>query len=312
MKKVLVVYFSQTDQLTNVVKSIGAPLKDEETIQLTVERLAPQTPYDFPWSFFRFLDQFPESVYLDPPPLQPLSIDKNENYDLIILAYQVWFLSPSLPITAFMQSEEGKQLLAGKPVITVIACRNMWLMAQEKMKDLITLAGARLLDNVALVDKGSSLATFITTPRWMLTGNKGSEQGLLPKAGISEEQIDQAVRFGNALVAALEHDEEQGHKPLLQGLGAVEVNTRLIPSEKIANRSFMIWGKLLRVIGRPGSRTRHPVLIIYLIFLITLIVTVVPLTMLLRTLLRPFMKHKIAQQKYYFEQPSGSDTTKIT
>lgn len=312
MKKVLVVYFSQTDQLTNVVKSIGKPLKDEETIQLTVERLVPQTPYAFPWPFFRFLDQFPESVYLDPPPLQPLSVDKNEAYDLIILAYQVWFLSPSLPITSFMQSEEGKQLLAGKPVVTVIACRNMWLMAQEKMKELITLAGARLLDNVALVDQGSSLATFITTPRWMLTGNRGSGQGLFPKAGINEEQISQATRFGDALVTALDHDDEQGDKPLLQGLGAVEVNTRLIPSEKIANRSFMIWGKLLRAIGPPGSMARRPVLIIYLIFLITLIVTIVPLTMLLRTLLRPFMKHKIAQQKHYFEQPSGSDTSKIT
>lgn len=262
--------------------------------------------------FHGLFSEFPESVYLDPPPLQPLSVDKNEAYDLIILAYQVWFLSPSLPITSFMQSEEGKQLLAGKPVVTVIACRNMWLMAQEKMKELITLAGARLLDNVALVDQGSSLATFITTPRWMLTGNRGSGQGLFPKAGINEEQISQATRFGDALMTALDHDDEQGDKPLLQGLGAVEVNTRLIPSEKIANRSFMIWGKLLRAIGPPGSMARRPVLIIYLIFLITLIVTIVPLTMLLRTLLRPFMKHKIAQQKHYFEQPSGSDTSKIT
>jgi hypothetical protein len=312
MKKVLAVYFSQTDQLTRVIQSICAPLEQDGSIEVTYERLQPQHPYPFPWPFLTFLDQFPETVYLDPPPLQALAVDPAEEYDLIIIAYQVWYLSPSQPITAFLQSPEGKRLLNGKPVVTVIACRNMWLMAQEKMKQLLAAAGARLLDNVVLVDPGPSLATFITTPRWLLTGKKGSSKGLLPPAGLNDQQITAARRFGDALGDALHHDRERGTAPLLEGLGAVNVDVRLIPSEKVGQRSFMIWGKLLRALGKSGAPLRQPVLALYALFLATIIITVVPITMLLRSLLRPLTGKRLARQKAYFEQPSGSATFRMT
>jgi hypothetical protein len=309
-KKVLVVYYSQTGQLTSVVKSISQAI-ESESIQVTYEALRPQTDYPFPWPLLKFLDVFPESVYLDPPRLKPLQVDDAESFDLIIIAYTVWFLSPSLPITGFLKSPEGKRLLSGKPVITVIACRNMWLMAQEKVKGLLAYAGAHLLDNIALVDAGPSLATFITTPRWMLTGKKGASDGLLPPAGVAEEDIKSAARFGRAINHALQQDLEQRNQPLLKGLKAVEVDSRLIASEKIGQRSFAIWGKLLRKIGPAGDPKRKPVLILYMIFLIVAIVTVVPLNMLLKTLLSPLTKKRLQQQKDFFERPSGSESHRM-
>ncbi|MCG6969819.1 MAG: dialkylresorcinol condensing enzyme [Gammaproteobacteria bacterium] len=309
-KKVLVVYYSQTGQLTSVVKSISQAIASE-SIQVTHEALRPRTDYPFPWPTLEFLDVFPESVYLDPPPLKPLQVDVNASFDLIIVGYTVWYLSPSLPITAFLKSPEGKQLLANKPVITVIACRNMWLMAQEKVKGLLARAGARLLDNIALVDAGPSLATFITTPRWMLTGKKGGPGGMLPPAGVAEEDIKRAARFGRAIKLALQQDLEQQGQPLLKGLKAVEVNTNLIASEKIGQRSFAMWGKLLRKIGRAGDPKRKPVLILYMIFLIVAIVTVVPLNMLIKTVLSPLTRNRLRRQKDFFERPSGSQSQRM-
>jgi hypothetical protein len=305
-KNVLVICYSQTGQLTSVVKSITAPLEQSPDVEVTYEYLRPVTAYPFPWTFFRFLDTFPESVYLDPPPLQPLGVDPARDFDLIIIAYQVWFLSPSQPVTAFLQSDEGRRLLNGKPVITVVACRNMWLMAQEKVKHLLSEAGARLLDNVALVDAGNSLATFITTPRWLLTGKRGGD-GLLPRAGIDERDVKDASRFGRALVQALREGQEKGRGPLLAGLKAAQVNEKLIASEKAGQRSFQVWGKLLRAVGRPGQARRRPFLVLYLIFLVSLIITVVPVTMAAKTLLHPLLKRRLAEQKRYFEQPSGSE-----
>ncbi|WP_455209774.1 dialkylrecorsinol condensing enzyme [Kaarinaea lacus] len=309
-KKVLVVYYSQTGQLTSVVKSIGEAV-ESESIQVTYEALCPEPEYPFPWPLLKFLDVFPESVYLDPPVLQPIKADVEESFDLLIVAYTVWFLSPSLPITAFLKSSEGKRLLAGKPVVTVIACRDMWLMAQEKVKGMLAYAGAHLLDNIALVDAGPSLATFITTPRWMLTGKKGRTGGLLPKAGVAENEIKNAARFGRAIKHALQGDEEKRGQPLLKGLKAVDVDSNLIASEKVGQRSFAIWGKILRSFGPAGDPKRKPILVVYVIFLIVLIVTVVPLNMLIKRLLRPLTKNKLQQQKYYFEQPSGSETFRM-
>ncbi len=311
MKNVLVIHYSQTGQLSEVVHKLCAPLEAAEGIALHQLALRPQQDYPFPWPLLDFVDTFPETVYHEPRPLQPWQLPEGVEFDLVILAYQVWFLSPAQPITAFLQSSQGKALLKDKPVVTVIACRNMWLMAQEQVKQLLTQAGARLLDNVALVDQGSSLLTFITTPRWMLTGNKGRPGGWLPVAGLSEQTIGRASRFGQALVAALDRDEERGPGPLLHGLEAAVVDIRLIPSERIGRRSFMIWGKLLRRLGPPGTAARRIALRAYIVFLLTLIITVVPMSMLLRTLLRPLLRRKLMAQKAYFEQPSGSGTQRM-
>ena len=311
MKKILVISYSQTGQLSDVVRSLCTPLQQAPGVSIHHEVLRPKQAYPFPWPFMHFLDTFPETVHLDPPPLQPLQLPEEADFDLVILAYQVWFLSPSQPITAFLQSEQGKAVLKGKPVITLIACRNMWLMAQEQVKNLLQQAGARLIDNVALVDEGNSLLTFITTPRWMLTGNKGNPDGWLPVAGVSPQTIRRAARFGHALVAALAADQERGDGPLLHGLEAVQVDARLIPSERIGRRSFYLWGRLLRRLGPPGAVPRRAVLYGYVVFLLSLIITVVPVSMLVRSLLRPLIRRKLQTQQDYYAQPSGAGNERM-
>ena len=310
MKRVLVVYFSQTGQLQRVAESVCAPLQLQPGLSVDWCALQPQAPYPFPWPFWRFFDEFPETVHLDPPALQPLQGVTRQRYDLVILAYTVWFLSPAPPVTAFLKSDAGRALLRDTPVITLIACRNMWHLAQEEVKKLIAAAGARLSDNVVLTDQGSSLATFVTTPRWMLTGRQDAF-GPFPRAGLTEAQIRQCGRFGLAIAEALQNGRLDGHTPALQGLGAVKADTRLVPSERIGRRSFFIWGKLIRAIGPQGSVRRRPVLLIYVLFLVTMIVTIVPVTLLLRALLRPLARRRLAAQKQYFEQPSGSGRERL-
>src|SRR3989338_115230 len=159
MIRILALYYSQTGQLTRVVRSMTAPLEGRADIQIVWQNLQPKRPYPFPWPFLDFLDVFPESVHMVPPEMEPVSFDPDAHFDLVILAYQVWFLSPSLPITGFLRSPAAR-VLKGKPVITLIACRNMWLTAQEKVKALLVERGARLIDNVVLVDPGPAWATF--------------------------------------------------------------------------------------------------------------------------------------------------------
>ncbi|MBI2380624.1 MAG: dialkylresorcinol condensing enzyme [Gammaproteobacteria bacterium] len=305
MKRILVVQYSQTGQLSSAMAHCLAPLLADPDISVYVETLKPVTPYPFPWPFFRFLDVFPETVYQDAPALQSLSLRGDEDFDLVILAYQVWFLSPALPMAAFMQSPEAARLLRGKPVVTLIACRNMWLMAQERMKQYLDGLGARLVDNIALTDQSGALASFITTPRWMFTGRREAFWGL-PAAGVSETDLRGSARFGAAMAEALHAGPIAG--PMLHGLGAAVVDERLIASERIGTRSFRLWGKLLRAAGPQGSARRRPLLAIYVCFLFCLIVTVVPLSMALRALLHPLVKRRLLVQKAYFEQPSGSAT----
>ena len=73
----------------------------------------------------------------------------------------------------------------------------------------------------------------------------------------------------------------------------------------------MVWGRLLRAIGRPGHPLRRAVLLIYTVFLVGMILTVLPLGILLRALLRPLMRRSMDVQLAQLEQPSGSGTERV-
>jgi len=302
MKKVLVLYYSQSGQLKETIDFLTEPLHLDKAVQVDFHAIVPQKAYPYPWPFYTFFDAFPEAAYLDGCPVQNLELD--EDYDLIILGYTSWFLSPSIPVTGFLKSAQAKKVFKGKPVVTVIACRDMWVMAQEKMKDMLKMLEADLIDNVVLTDQGRSLFTFVTTPRWLFSGRKDAFW-FFPPAGVLLAQMQGTVRFGERLKVALHNDEEKQHQPLLQHMGAVSVDGKLVATEKIATRSFMIWGKLIKKAGCPGSFGRKAVITIYVLFLIVLILTVVPLNMLIRKLIYPFRKTAIEKSVAYYEQPSG-------
>ena len=306
MKKVLVVQYSQSGQLTDVVAQIVGPLREAAGVEVLVETVRPVSPYPFPWPVLRFFDTFPEAVYLDPPALQAFQVDPAERFDLVILGYQAWFLSPSLPITGFLQSETGRRLLADTPVVTVVACGDMWLMAQEQVRGLLAACGARLVGHVALVDEAGSIGSFLATPFWVWTGNRGPRLGgLIPRAGVNPREIAASRRFGERIASVLAAGRPLD-ETLLRGLDAVRVNERLIGSERAIRRGFLLWGRLLRSLGPQGALARKPVLLLYIVWLVAMILTVVPLAALIKTLLAPLTRNRIAAQKAYYSAPSGS------
>ncbi len=304
MVRILVIYYTQTGQLRRVVESLVAPLRLRQDVEVIWHEVVPQPAYPFPWKFLSFLDAFPESVYLDPPAVNAGDFDPEGKYDLVILAYQVWFLAPSLPITGFLHSPQARAL-KGKRVISVVACRNMWITAHRTFAEELKALGATLVDNVVLTDTGPMWSTFITTPWWLLTGNQGPLLNLLPRAGISEREIARAARFGRALVAALPEVLRDEPGPFLGGLEAVKVNALTMLAERIGHRSFRIWGRLLRAAGGPGDARRKPVLIVYAVFLIAMILTILPITATLAAIAARFSP-RVALQARALEAPSGS------
>ena len=301
-KRVLVVSYSQSGQLARLKESFLRDIRGTAGIEVDDVVLQPAQPFAFSWRFLPFFDAFPETVHLQPAPIEP-PVLAHERYDLVVIAYSVWFLSPAQPITAFLQSAAAQRVLRDTPVITLIGCRNMWLMAQEKMKRLLADAGARLVGNVVKIDQCGSAASFITTPLWMFTGKRQAVHWL-PPAGISEAEIADAARFGQRTAEALQHDETLD-KTLLQHMGAVKINEKLMSSERVGHRSFLVWGKLVMAAGRVSPLLRRLVLCVYIVFLLGMILTVVPIGALLKTLLAPLRREQMQREREYYAAPSG-------
>ena len=81
--------------------------------------------------------------------------------------------------------------------------------------------------------------------------------------------------------------------------------------QEIATKSFMIWGTLIKKLGKPGALKRKPVVMLYLVFLLLMIVTVVPLNMMIQAILRRTKKESADKQKDFYELPSGSKDDRI-
>lgn len=303
-KRILVLHYSQTGQLDRVLESVVAPLREDPAVAVDFLELRPAQPFPFPWPVVRFINAFPESVHEVGCELDLDESGLQDRYDLVILGYQVWYLAPSIPVAAFLKSELAERLLKDTPVVTVIACRNMWLQGQEKIKAHLQRLGARLVGNMALVDEGGSAASFLSTPLWLLTGSRGPYRLGIPRAGVSDSDIAGARRFGAALSQRLNSDQGLD-ETVWQGMNAVQINDKLIASERIASRSFYLWGKLFLACGGPDAPLRKPLAIVYLVFLIAMILTVVPVTALLKKLCAPLMRRRIARQKQYYAWPSG-------
>jgi hypothetical protein len=310
MKSVLVVSYSQSGQLASIAAVLARSLETEE-IRVHHKVLQPEPAFPFPWPFFAFLDAFPESVCLDPRPNKPLVTPDGAVFDLVILAWTVWYLSPSQPVTAFLQSAEGRRLIDGKPVVSLVACRNMWFSAFDTLKTLVGQAGGQLVDHVALTDESPAFLTFITTPRWMFTGRRDRFLGM-PPAGVDGLQVAGVARFGRALAEALVRDEEKSGRPMLGGLGAVKVAPHLAMSERTGLHAFRVWSRLVRLCGRPGQWQRVPVLVLFIIYLVVMILAVVPVNFVLQRMAAPLFARRAANIIRHYEQPSGADNARMT
>jgi len=307
MKRVLALYFSQTGQLGVALDSMLGGL-DPEEFEVHVEAIQPTPAYPFPWSLGEFVGVFPESVLGIAPEIETPSFDPDAEWDLVILGYTVWYLAPSLPIQGFLQSDYAR-VLRGKPVVTLVACRNMWHTASERMKRDLAELGAELSDNVVVTDEGPTWATFVSTPRWMFTGKRDRFLRVFPPAGVSETTIEGLSRFGEALSARSGELEKRPVGPLLTGLGAVEIEERFVVPELIALVSFPPWAKLAVLSGPSGSIRRAFTLTLFALYLIFAILILIPVSIILRLLLYPFVAGPLRAYIERLRSPSGTAAT---
>ncbi|MCW8812595.1 MAG: hypothetical protein OQK65_03590 [Chlorobium sp.] len=277
IKKVLVLYFSQSGQLLEIVHSALSPLRDSEKTVLKFAEIKSLYPYPFPWSYYKFFDAFPESALEIPGKIDEIDIHPEDDFDLIILAYQIWYLSPSVPISSFLQSKQAKRIMKGKPVVTIIGARNMWLMAQEKVKKRLNDLGAKPVGNIVLVDRHKNLISIVTIVYWMMTGKKKRFINIFPKPGVSNQDIKGAYRFGNVILDKLLNQDLDTLQTEIRSMGAVRVIPNLIMLEKRGEKIFKIWAMFIRRKGGYGNPDRKLRVKLFSVYLLVAILFLSPI-----------------------------------
>jgi hypothetical protein len=242
-KKVLAVYYTQSGQLGEIIDSFTTPLVNAGA---TVEKvpIKPVADYAFPWTGGRFFSVMPDCVLGVPAALEPF-VFKEKSYDLIILGYQPWFLSPSIPSNSLLNHPGFKAVSKDTPVITISAGRNMWLNAYDRIRRLLKDAGAKLVGNIALVDKHPNPVSFITIFYWMLTGKRDRYLNIFPKPGVADADIENTKIFGEIVATHLAAGTWTSLQEELLEQKAVVVKYPLMFIEGKAKIIFAVWAKFI-------------------------------------------------------------------
>lgn len=293
-KKVLAVYFTQSGQLGEIIDNFTRPLIASGA---SVEKLQiqPVNKFPFPWTSRVFFEAMPESVKLIPAELEPFTL-KESKYDLIIVGFQPWFLSPSIPISSLLQLPSFKNVLNDTPVITISGCRNMWINAQEKNKKLLKEAGAKLVGNIALVDKHNNYTSLVTILYWMMTGKKDRKWGIFPKPGVSDEDVVNVSVFGETVRENLSAGNWDNLQQKLVVQKGVDVKYHLMFIERKAGKIFNIWSKIIY-----GKKNRSSLLVVFKYYLLIALCIAAPLILLVDAIFfKPFLGKRIKRQKQYY------------
>jgi hypothetical protein len=298
MINVLVIYHSQSGQLERIARNIAEPLLNSDGLNLIFHEIEMNNPFPFPWNNTAFFDAFPDSFLQIPKPLKPVSKEiLNTKFDLILLNYQVWYLSPSIPINSFLKSEEAKILFQNVPVVTISGSRNMWIMAQEKIKVLLLENKAILKGNIALVDRVGNLISVITIVKWMFSGVKKKYLGLFPLPGVSEKDIQESTKFGAVIRTCLLENKMDELQNRLIAFDAVRISSYLVTVDKTANKIFSKWSRF--IVKKQEKRKFW--LKIFKLYLFLAIWLISPIVYILHVLLYLFKINKIKTEAAYYK-----------
>lgn len=297
-KNILIIYYSQTGQLEDIVKNMAQPFEaKKEEYDVTYYNIQLKEDFPFPWPGDIFFNTFPESYLQIPKEIFPPSEEiLNKKYDLILFGYQVWYLTPSIPVISFLKSGFAEKILKDTDVVTISGTRNMWMLSQEKLKVYLRDLGARLVGNIALVDRHDNYTSVLTILRWLTTGQK-EKSGMLPAAGISDEEISGSVKYGNIIEKHFSNGNLSGLQPDLIQNGAVEIRPFLVRVEKVGNKIFTIWSNLII-----KKKEKRPLLIkFFKVYLMAAIWIISPVVLVLHLLTTPIFWSKRQKQKTYLQ-----------
>jgi len=255
IKTITIFHYTQSGQALDIARNLCIPLENAEN-KIIYKAIEPETPFPFPWTCWEFFEAFPESrLGIPTGKLKEIDLTDVANADLVIIAGQSWYLSPSLPLHAFFQDEKIKAYLKGKNIVNVSGCRNMWVMAQRKIRKYIYEAGGNYVGHIVLQDKEPNLISVLTIVRWLFKNQKAASRWL-PAAGVSDEDIKATSHFGTIIKETLENGEWANLQEKLMQAGAVEYKPSVVFVEKAGHRIFGLWANFIRKKGGYQDKNR--------------------------------------------------------
>lgn len=298
--KIAVFYYTQTGQLLNILRSLLNPL-EKEGCTVIYKSIEPVTPFPFPWTSDAFYQAFPECRQGIPCEIKSMDYSDVGDADLVVIGLQPWFLSPSIPVSSFLQHPAAMEYLNGKKVITVVGTRNMWVSCHDSVNKYLIKANSNWLGNITLEDKHDNLVSVLTIFRWLIDGIKEKSK-YLPEAGVSQEDIDNVSNIAPEILKSLRENEFKTLQKRIVDKGGVVFHYSLYQIERVGHKMFGIWSRFVLKKGGFNDPARAWRLKLFSWYLMFVLFVISPVGSFVLWLLFPLRRKSLSliRKKYLY------------
>ena len=110
--------------------------------------------------------------------------------------------------------------------------------------------------------------------------------------------------LGAAVARQLDALDDPVPRPLLRGLGAVEVSRRYVIPELIMSKCLPFWARVIRAFGGLARPLRHVGIFLLLHFMLLMIITGIPMTIITLPVVYPFIRKPMVSYISRLKRPA--------
>jgi hypothetical protein len=130
---------------------------------------------------------------------------RSGDYDLICIGSPTWWQSVSMPMRSFLETDEARKLLTGKPFAVFVVCRQFWSENLAEVRALAERQGGRYLDGIHFTYPGDTVRSMLSLTSYLGSGKyRDRYLGIpIPATNVQPEQLEEARRFAAGLADRL-------------------------------------------------------------------------------------------------------------
>jgi menaquinone-dependent protoporphyrinogen IX oxidase len=210
--RVLFVYYTYTRQTLKVVEAMAEVLRGRgcEVHQAAIEFTDPRYTKRFhefpmPHPFREVLGMIPAELRRVTGEIRTPDEIRSGDYDMVCIGSPTWWLSTSVPVRSFLESDEAGRLLNGRQFAAFVVCRRYWGHNLRTVKKLAEQHGGRFLDGAHFKYEGGQVKSLLSLLSYLGSGeDRDRYLGVrIPPTNIQKYHLQAGRAFANELADRL-------------------------------------------------------------------------------------------------------------
>jgi menaquinone-dependent protoporphyrinogen IX oxidase len=206
--RVLLLYYTYTGQARKVLEAAGQVFRErgcevqKAEIEFTDRRFAERfSRFPMRHVWLDLLSVLPAQMRRASGEIRTPDEVREGSYDLICIGSSTWWRTMNMPMRSFLESDEARKLLAGKPFAAFVVCRRYWRNNFKTVRKLGEKQGGRYLGGVHFEYPGGQIRSMLSLTSYLGSGDyRDRYMGVrIPTTNVRPEQLKQTREFAFAL-----------------------------------------------------------------------------------------------------------------